>query len=169
MRKILVDKLPRIVKSRKKLEKELNVKITNRGKEIYIDGSSEDEVIAEQAIEALNFGFPLSAALDIKKIEFEFSKVNINEYKKNKNLERVKGRIIGKGGKALSSLAKLANAYFEVKGHEVGIIAEAEEMQRAEEAIIMLCQGAKHGNVYAHLERNQPKPIIDLGLKKAKE
>ena len=67
MKKLIIEKLPRIIKSRKILEKELEVKITNRGREIFIDGSSEDEHIAEKVIEAINFGFSIQNALLINK------------------------------------------------------------------------------------------------------
>ena len=165
MKKIISDKLPRIVKAKKKLEKEINVKITNRGKEVYLNGSPEDEYIAEKVIDAINFGFEISKVMEIKKEELDFEIINIKDYSRNKKLETVKGRIIGKSGKALQTLSNLTNCYFEIKGSEVGIIGSPEDMENAQEAIIMLSQGAKHGNVYGHLERNRPKPITDLGLK----
>ena len=67
MRTIISEKLPRIIKNKKKLEKILNIKITNRGKEVNIEGSPEDEYIAEKVIDAINFGFPFSYAVSIKK------------------------------------------------------------------------------------------------------
>ena len=63
MKTILVEKLPRIIKNKKKLEEKLNVKITNRGKEVTISGSPEDEYIAEKVIDALNLGFDFSVAI----------------------------------------------------------------------------------------------------------
>ena len=38
-------------------------------------------------------------------------------------------------------------------------------MKLAQEAIVGLIKGAKQGNVYGFLERNQTKKIDDLGLK----
>ncbi|MCH8014414.1 MAG: hypothetical protein IH823_06435 [Candidatus Dadabacteria bacterium] len=165
MKKILSEKLPRILKAKKKLEKELNVKISNRGKEVYIKGSPEDEDTAEKVIDAINFGFSIPTAISIKEEGLTFEIINIKDHTHSKNLERVRGRIIGKAGKALQTLSKLTNCYFEIKDNEVGIVGSPEDMENATEAIILLARGAKHGNVYGHLERNQPRPIIDLGLK----
>ena len=165
MKKILSGKVIRILKSKKLLEETLNLRITNRGKEVYIDGTGEDEYIGEKVIDAINFGFPISNALLIKKENLSFETLNIKDYALTKNIERVKGRIIGKGGRALKTLSNLTNCYFEIKENEIGIIGEAENLENATEAIISLCKGAKHGNVYSRLERNRPKEVYDLGLK----
>ena len=165
MKKILSEKLPRILKSKRKLEKELNIEIKNRGKEVYIEGEPEDEYIAEKIIEAINFGFSISTALLIKKEDFYFETLNIKDYAITKNIERIKGRIIGKGGSALKTLSTLTDCYFEIKDKEIGIIGDPENIENANNAIISLAKGAKHGNVYAQLERNKPRPLQDLGLK----
>ena len=67
METIYCEKVPRIIKNKKKLEGELNIKIKNRGKEVVIKGRPEDEYAAKKVIDALNFGFPFSTALLIKK------------------------------------------------------------------------------------------------------
>lgn len=165
MIKIISEKLPRILKAKSLLEKELNTKIANRGKEVYIEGKAEDEYTAEKVIEAINFGFSITTALLIKKEDFYFERLNIKDYAISKNLERVKGRIIGKNGRALKTLSDLTGCHFEIKDKEIGIIGDPENIENTNNAIISLIKGAKHGNVYAQLERNKPKPIFDLGLK----
>ena len=60
MKKIICEKLPRILKNKKKLSEVLGVTLTNRGKEVYIEGSPEKEYIAEKVIDAINFGFAIS-------------------------------------------------------------------------------------------------------------
>ncbi len=165
MRKLLVEKIPRIIKAKKKLRKELGVKISNRGKEVYLEGSGEDEFFAEKVIEAIDFGFSISHALRIREEDLDFERLNIKDYTKSKNLERVRGRIIGKEGKALKVLSDLTDCFFEMKDNEVGIIGYPENIENAQKAIIQLAQGAKHGHVYAGLEKNRPFPVEDLGLK----
>jgi len=167
MLKIIVNKLPRITKNKKKLEKVLGVKITNRGKEIYLEGPAENEFISEKVIEALDFGFPYGTAIEIKTDDLMFEILNIKEYTKQKNLERIRGRIIGTKGKTLKVLSDLTHCYIELKDNKVGIIGEPEFIKTAQDAIILLIQGSKTGNVYAYLEKHQPKPILDLGLKKS--
>jgi len=169
MKKILVEKLPRIIKAKKKIERDLNIKLSNRGKEIYIEGTPQNEYIAEKAIDAIDFGFSIAIATSMKKEELDFEKINIKGYTHSKNLERVRGRLIGTKGKTLQTLSNLTNCYFERKDSEIGIIGNPEDMAIATEAVIMLAQGAKHGNVYKNIERNRPKMIPDLGLKPEKK
>ena len=50
MKTLISEKIARILKNKKRLEKELNVKITNSGKEVSVSGDSVDEYIAEKVI-----------------------------------------------------------------------------------------------------------------------
>ena len=166
MKTLISEKIARILKNKKRLEKELNVKITNSGKEVSVSGDSVDEYIAEKVIESLNLGFPLSIALLIKEEDYTFEILNIKDYTRKKNFLSIRARIIGKEGRTLRTLNNLTDCNFEVLGHEVGIIGGAENIESARQAIISLIQGGKQANVYAYLEKHHPLPIIDLGLKK---
>ncbi|MFC1682008.1 KH domain-containing protein [Nanoarchaeota archaeon] len=166
MKTILSEKLPRIIKNKKHLEKQLNVKITNRGKEVYISGSPEDEYFAEKVIDALNFGFIFSTAILIKQENFIFEILNIKSHTKRQDLKTIRSRIIGKGGKTLQTLNQLTKCNFELKDNHIGIIGAPENIENAQEAVISIIKGSKQSNVYAHLEKNQIKEVVDLGLKK---
>ena len=165
MKTFIIEKFPRIIKNRKRLEKKLNVRITNRGKEITIDGKPEDEYIAEKVILALDFGFPFSTAMEIKKNDYEFEVLNIKDYTNKKNLGRIRARIIGKKGRTLKTLAELTNCNFELKDNSVGIIGRSECIKNAQDSVTFVIRGSKQGNVYSYLEKHQVKPIIDFGLK----
>ncbi len=165
MKKIISEKLPRIIKNRKKLEDALNVKITNRGKEVFIEGDSLEEYVAEKVLDALELGFPLEIALLIKEEDAILEVINIKDYTKRKDLASIRARIIGKEGKTLRTLTNLTNCNFEVKDNLVGIIGDAEDIETAQNALISLIQGSKQANVYGYLEKHQSKAIIDLGLK----
>ena len=166
MKTILSEKLLRILKNKKRLENKLNIKISNRGKEVQIHGEPEEEYIAEKVIDALNFGFPFSVAISIKEENLEFEILNIKNYTTRKDLERVRARIIGKGGKTLKTLNQLTKCNFEIKDNQVGIIGLPEYIENAQESVISLIKGSKQSNVYSNLEKNQLKPVLDLGLKK---
>ena len=166
MKTILSEKLPRILKNKKRLENKLNIKISNRGKEVQINGKPEEEYIAEKVIDALNFGFPFSVAISIKEESLEFEILNIKDHTTRKDLERIRARIIGKGGKTLKTLNQLTKCNFELKDNFVGIIGAPELIENAQESVISIIKGSKQSNVYSHLEKNQLKPVIDLGLKK---
>lgn len=165
MKTIFSEKLPRILKNKKRLERELHLKISNKGRNVSIKGKPEEEYYGEKVIEALNFGFPFKEALSIKKENFVFERINLKKYTTRKDLSRIRARIIGKKGKTLRVLRQLTKCFFEIKGNEVGIIGDPERIERAQEAIIALIRGSKHSNVYHFLEKHQIKPIYDLGLK----
>ncbi len=169
MRRILIDKVTRIVKLKKKIEEELEISLTNKGKEFFIDGSAENEYLAEKIIEALDFGFPLEEALMIRDEEFIFDKVRIKDHTKRDDLPRIRGRIIGTQGRTLETISSLTNCFLQLKENEVGIIGPAESIRFTEGAIISLIKGAKQANVYAHLEKNHPQPILDFGIKDEKK
>lgn len=169
MLKLIVDKLSRIIKNKANLEKILKVKITNRGKEVFIEGSPEDEYDAEKIIEALDFGFPFSITLLIKDEEFLFEILNIKDHTKRKDLRTIRARIIGAEGKTIRTLTELTKCNFEIKDNCIGIIGDADNIEPAQTAMISLIKGSKTANVYAYLEKHHPQPILDLGLKEVKK
>lgn len=165
MKSIICDKLPRIIKNKRRLEKILEVKITNKGKEVFIDGEPENEYFAEKVIDALNFGFPFSASISIKTEETAFEKLNIKEFSRTQNFKRVRARIIGQNGKTLKTISELTKCFLELKDNEIGIIGLPEDIFGTRTSLISLIKGAKTANVYAYLERHHPLPIVDLGIK----
>lgn len=169
MKTIYLEKIQRILKNKRRLEEELNVRITTNRKEIFIEGEAEDEYIAEKVIDALNMGFPLKVALLIKNEDFVLEILNIKDYTKRHDLKRIRARIIGTGGKTLRALCNLTKCFFEVKNNDVGIIGHNEYIETAQEGILSIIKGTKHANVYAYLEKHHPEPIIDLGLKPIKK
>lgn len=71
------------------------------------------------------------------------------------DLERLKGRIIGQEGKTRRIIEEFTDADVSVYGHTVSIIADAEEMDIAREAIQMLLKGRQHSSVYRFLHRKR--------------
>ncbi len=165
MKKILIEKYRKIIQNKEKLKNALNVDIKNRGKEIFINGLPENEYFAEKVIDALSFGFSFEKAILIKKEDLIFEIINIKDYTKRKDLERIRGRIIGTGGKTLKVLSSLTECFFELKDNQIGIIGSYEQIENARQACISIIRGAKQSNVYAYLEKNKPLPIYDLNLK----
>jgi len=169
MKIIICEKIARIIKGKQKLEKELNIKISIRGKEVEIDGEPENEYIAEKVIDALEFGFPFSTAILIKEEDAMFEILNIKDYTRRKDMEVIRARIIGKKGRTLATFSELTKCFFELKDNRIGIIGDVEHIKNAQDAMIYLIQGSKQSNVYGFLEKHQPEPIIDLGLKEVKK
>jgi ribosomal RNA assembly protein len=105
----------------------------------------------------------------IKKEDFVLRIINIKDFTNQKNLERVRGRVIGKEGKTLKTFSNLSGCNFEIKDNRIGIIGEADNIKGAEEACKSLLKGSKQANVYAYLEKHHPVPLLDLGLKEPKK
>jgi len=166
---LVSEDISKIAKNKKKLERFLNVKITIKMGEISVEGNPEDEYIAEKVIDAITLGFPVPVALLIKEEDFLFEILDIKDYTHRKDLETIRARIIGKGGKTLKTLNTLTECYFELKGNSVGIIGSPELIKNGQDAVIFLIQGSKQANVYSFLEKHQVKPVVDLGLKEKKK
>ncbi len=169
MIKVLSEKPVRIIKARGDLEEITGVRITNRGKEIYLEGSAEDEFIAEKIVEALDFGFPFKAAVSIKTDNFHFEILDIKDYTPRKDFETIRGRIIGKDGKTLKTLTSLSNCFLELNGNNIGIIGPIECIKQTRESIVSLIRGSKQANVYRSLEKAEFGEPEDLGIKKSFE
>lgn len=76
--------------------------------------------------------------------------------KKSKNaLARIKGRIIGEGGKTRRIIEEVSGAILSIYGHTVAIIGDAEQGRMAKEAIMMLIEGAPHSTVYNVLQKRR--------------
>ncbi len=165
MKKVLSDKAGSIMKEKDRLEKVLKVKLTNRGKEIYIEGEPFQEYDAEKVIDAITFGFGHEVALMIKTRELTFDTINIKNYTKRTDLKSIRARIIGRKGKTLATLTQLTDCFFEINNNDIGIIGHPEEIKKAQEAVINIIKGSKQANVYKFLEKHRPEPVIDLGLK----
>jgi len=70
-------------------------------------------------------------------------------------LQRIKGRIIGEGGKTRRIIEELTEADVSVHGHTVSIIADMDQMEVAREAVQMLLRGSQHSTVYRFLHRKR--------------
>ncbi|MEM3715264.1 MAG: KH domain-containing protein, partial [Nitrososphaeria archaeon] len=80
--------------------------------------------------------------------------INLKDYLSSSNdIIRVKGRIIGAGGKTKSTIIELTGASISISDNEIVIIGDFEQLQVAKRAIEMLINGSPHTVVYRFLER----------------
>jgi len=73
------------------------------------------------------------------------------------HLTRVKGRIIGEGGKAKKNLEEMTGVDLNIHDDKVAIIGDYESAQIVREAIHMLIQGRMHSTVYRFIDRAMRK------------
>ncbi|MCS3924197.1 KH domain-containing protein [Methanosalsum natronophilum] len=74
-----------------------------------------------------------------------------------KEMKRLKGRIIGKDGKARITIENLTGVKVSVYGKTVSMIGYPEQIQIARAAFEMLIKGVDHGSVFSFLDKKRPE------------
>jgi len=80
--------------------------------------------------------------------------IDLREFagKSNANVERIKGRIIGEGGRARQNMENLTGTHISVYGRTVSIIGDSTKLRSTVDAISSISGGSMHGPVYSKLE-----------------
>ncbi|HIH12056.1 TPA: RNA-processing protein [Candidatus Woesearchaeota archaeon] len=141
--------------------------VISREGDVTITGKDAIQLYtAREIVRAVARGFNPKIALQLIKQDFTLEIIDLTEVSgKNKNvLERIKGRIIGKAGKARAEIERLTDTSISVYGKTVGTIGEVENVSLAHQAIGMLLDGAMHKTVYQFLERKR-KDILFHALR----
>ena len=113
---------------------------------------------AKDVVMAIGRGFSPEHAF--KLLEDEYNILEIIDLRdifgrSQSDIKRVKGRIIGKEGKARRVIEEMTGAVISVYGHTVSIIGNIEQVETAREAIKMLIKGSQHKTVYRFLQRKR--------------
>jgi len=155
--KIYTENIRKILLNRVEIEKSFRIKLSSEGKILTLEGLPEDEIIALSFVEAVDLGFPIVTALDLKNENFVFKKINIKAIATRANLSQIRARVIGKQRKAMDNFEFLTNCSIALHDNVVGIIGLLEDVKKAEYALKNLIAGSKHANVYAYLEKEKAK------------
>lgn len=154
--KIPQQRLPVLIGKRgavkKAVEKNLDVKMDASGEEMLIDGDALNVMTAENIIRAIGRGFSPHNAF---RLFDEDNALEIIALPKNeKELRRIKARIIGVEGKCWRNIERLTDTRISVYGKTVAIIGTYENVEKARQAIEKLIEGFTHASVYAFLEKH---------------
>jgi len=127
--------------------------------DIIISGPDSINLYAlKEVIRAIGRGFNPELARLLIKQDYVLEVIPLLDYLKNKNhLERIKGRVIGAGGKSRTTIEQLTQTYICVYGKTISIIGLSEGVVLAKKAIESLVQGSPHANVYRWLEKARRK------------
>ncbi|MEO9319931.1 MAG: KH domain-containing protein [Nitrososphaera sp.] len=177
--KIPRERIGALIGKRGKVKQEIEQKC---GVKIEIDSDTGDAVIsgngsldrmelfrAVEIVTAIARGFSPQRASRLFEQPAEetdaiiYQLMDLREYagKSPNALDRIRGRIIGQGGKSRRTLEELSGAYISVYGHSVGIIGTLREAKLASEAVSMLAKGSMHKNVYNLLQEARRKEKLD--------
>lgn len=120
---------------------------------------------ARDIIMSIGRGFSPEKAFRLFGEETVFGVIDLREIfgKSDSDISRIKGRLIGRGGKARRLIEELSGASICVYGHTVAMIGDQSQFDVAKEAIERLIRGDQHKSVYTFLQRKRS----ELRLKEA--
>jgi len=153
MQTIIFQNFKELKRAKSELEKKLNVEIKIQAKRVEITGNSLEEYEASIVLDAISFGFSAKKALALKEESKIFRILNIKNFTRKKNLKEVRARIIGKEGKTKRTIENIAECEIIIKDNEIGIIGDAESIEKLITGITNLIKGTKQSNTYRYLER----------------
>jgi ribosomal RNA assembly protein len=126
--------------------------------EVFIRSDGNVEKIqpfkAMEIVTAIGRGFSPENAMSLLNGENTLHVIDLREFagKSNANIERIKGRIIGEGGKARKNMENLTGTRISVYGKTVSIIGDTSKLRLVVDAISSISNGSMHGTVYNKLE-----------------
>jgi len=143
----------------------VRLEINSENGEIQILSNIVDEKFqpfkSMEIITAIGRGFPPEKAMRLLKGENTLHVIDLREFggKSTDQIDRIRGRIIGEGGKARKNMENLSNTSITVYGRTVSIIGGPTQLKLAVDAIESLSGGSMHGYVYKKIEdaRRQEK------------
>jgi len=169
MRSIPVEHMNKVKRAVPVIENKVKVKVGFGKDNVMIKGNELNEYLVEKIIRAVDFGFHVDDALLLVNEDFVLEFIEVKEHTRRKNLKEVRARLIGTGGKARKTIENLTGSVIVIQGNDVGIIVDANHSEAVAQAIESLIQGAKHGNVFAYLEKQNVSrrkfDEEDLGLR----
>jgi len=122
--------------------------------EVHITGDPTDVFFATDVIKAIGRGFEPRTALKLLGQDFGLYIMPLKEIaNSDKSIKRLKGRVIGEKGTIRMEIERATDAKLCVYGSTIGIIARADTMHHAKEAVDMLLRGAKHNSVLNYLAK----------------
>ncbi|MCF7866808.1 KH domain-containing protein [Candidatus Woesearchaeota archaeon] len=133
--------------------------IDSKEGDVTIKGEDSINMFAlKEVIRAIGRGFNPEIARLLLKQDYVLEVMPMLDYLKNKDhIPRVKGRIIGSGGKSRSTIETLTETFIVIYGKTISIIGESQGVMSAKKAIESLIAGSPHANVYKWLEKNRKK------------
>ncbi len=156
-------------KVKAKIEKMCSVSLTVDGTtgEIIVRGMGKVEDImpfkAEEIVLAIGRGFSADNAMHLLKGENSLRIIDLREFtgKSQSQVERVKSRIIGEGGRVRKNIEDLSGTSISVYGRTVAIIGEDKQLRSAVHAITSISSGSTHGKVYNNLQESRRRQKLE--------
>jgi ribosomal RNA assembly protein len=155
--------------TKKELETKTRTTITIDSKEglVKVESSEEHTVSllrAVEVIDAINRGFSPERAFEmIDDEDLLLDIIDLSSMAEGpRQLDRLRGRIIGKDGRAREQIEDMTDVEISVFGKTIALIGYPEQLKTARAAIDMLIEGVPHENVFAFLDRKKKEAKQDM-------
>ena len=115
---------------------------------------------AKDVVTAISRGFSPEKAFRLFDEDMILDILDLRELfgKSDSDIQRIKGRIIGRDGKSRRIIEEITRADLCIYGHTIGMVGNYDAVSLAREGIEMLIKGRQHPTVYQHL-RNRRREI----------
>ncbi|MEM4336421.1 MAG: KH domain-containing protein [Candidatus Woesearchaeota archaeon] len=162
--KIPKERIAVLIGTKGKVKKEIEeatkskIKIDSKEGDVFIQGKdSLGLVTAKEIVNAIGRGFNPDIAMNLLKADYCIEMVDINDYSRNtkKDIVRLKGRVIGAGGKSRKNIENLTETNISIYGKTIALIGEVEKVAIAKRAVESILQGSPHSKVYSWLEKKR--------------
>jgi ribosomal RNA assembly protein len=110
---------------------------------------------ARDVVLAIARGFSPERALELEDEDIVLDIIDLREMfgKNERDISRLKGRVIGREGKIRRLIEEMTDAKVSVYGHTISLLGEYETVTAAREAIELLLKGKQHSTVYKLLRK----------------
>jgi len=150
--------------TKRKLERDTKTKIEVSSEDGLCRITGTDALLlylAREVIRAIARGFNPEIARELLKSDYGFEMLSLEEFARNQNdFDRLRGRVIGEGGKSRRTIEELTETHICVYGKTVGIIGPADSIADSRRAIQSLLAGSPHAHVYRWLEKRRKEKRI---------
>jgi len=150
--------------AKRKIEEALNVKMIIDSRtgsvEIRLRSDAPDPTStfnARDVVNAIGRGFSPESAFRLLNNGVILRVIDLRDHfgKSVSDIQRIKGRIIGKNGRTRILIENLTGVALSVYGHTVSIIGDLIHLEAAMGAVKMLIEGRLHKTVYSYLYRKR--------------
>ncbi|MCF7798937.1 KH domain-containing protein [Candidatus Woesearchaeota archaeon] len=144
---------------KKELEEITKTTINVDSKEGDVQLVSKDSVqlyLLKDLVRAIARGFNPEIAKRLLKQDYVLDVLNLSDYVKSKDqMLRLKGRVIGKNGKARTIIEELTDTSISVYGKTIAVIGFCDNAAVAKKALESLLTGSPHSSVFKWLEQHR--------------
>ena len=149
---------------KRKIEEALNVKMSINSRTGSVEITQRPDAPdptstfnARDVVNAIGRGFSPEDAFRLLNNGVILRVIDLRDYfgKSVSDIQRIKGRIIGKKGRTRTLIENLTGVDLSVYGHTVSIIGGPIQLEAALGAVKMLIEGRLHKTVYSYLYRKR--------------